>query len=92
MSESRQNKILIQLLVQHLLRQGIPRMLQLKEKLTRGEPLSEFDITFLNQMISESTRLQVLVAKQPQYHSLIGRMAELYREITQRALDNEPDT
>ena len=89
MSNPAHDKILVQLLIKRLVNQGLPRVLQMKEKVLRSQPLNEFDISYLHQMLKETTRLKVLVDHNPQYHALVLRMSNLYKEITEKALENE---
>ncbi len=67
----------------------LPDTLKIKEKVDRGEKLSERDTAFLEEVIQDIRRAQVLVDQYPEFQGLYGRVAHLYHEITARALENE---
>ena len=67
----------------------LPKALALKERVERGEKLNELDLRFLEQVVEEASRIQPIVKSHPQAKQVAGRMLQLYREITQKALENE---
>ncbi len=89
MSESSQDLGLITVLLQRLETQRLPRALSLKDKVDRGEVLDDFDIGFLEEVFAESSNVRPLVAQHPEYQDLVARMMTLYKEITDKALENE---
>jgi hypothetical protein len=89
MSESSEDVGLITVLLQRLETQRLPRALALKEKVDRGELLDDFDIGFLEEVFSETGKVRPLVAQHPEYQELAARMMNLYKEITDKALENE---
>jgi hypothetical protein len=52
--------------------------LKLKEKVDRGERLSDFDTQFLKRAMQEGREARTLAAKLPQYQEVVNRMAALY--------------
>jgi len=89
MSHSKDDQGVISVLVERLQTQRLPRALSLKEKVERGEVLDDLDITFLEQVISDTNSVQTILARHPEYQELVARMTHLYKEITDRALSNE---
>ena len=89
MSESSEDLGLIMVLVQRLETQRLPRALALKNKVDRGELLSSFDLGFLEEVFSETNSIRSLLAQHPEYQELAARMMHLYKEITDRGLQNE---
>ncbi|MDQ3563431.1 MAG: hypothetical protein M3436_04565 [Pseudomonadota bacterium] len=89
MSESSQDLGLITVLLQRLETQRLPRALVLKDKVDRGEVLDEFDIGFLEEVFADASNVKTLVAQHPEYQDLVARMMNLYKEITDKALENE---
>ena len=70
----------------------LPRLLDLKARVNQGDTLSQLDIEFLKRVLSDADTVQQLAARHPEYQELMGRVFNLYRQITEQALNNErPD-
>ena len=69
--------------------QRLPRALDIKEKVDRGEPLADFDIEFLEEIFSHAKEIKPLVDRHPDLGPVVARMTHLYHEITQKGLENE---
>jgi hypothetical protein len=89
MAESSKQDGVIQALVERLEKIRLPVALQLKEKVDRGELLNDMDIAFLEEVLSDSRLIKPLVDAHPEWQDIAARMAQLYREITEKALENE---
>ncbi|MGH2523852.1 MAG: hypothetical protein ACREXX_00200 [Gammaproteobacteria bacterium] len=89
MSESSEDVGLITVLLQRLETQRLPRALALKDKVDRGELLDDFDIGFLEEVFADASNVRPLVVQHPEYQDLAARMMNLYKEITDKALENE---
>jgi len=76
-------------LVERLNKERLPRALALKEKVDRGETLDDSDIAFLEKVFADVRTIEPLLNRNPQYQDIAGRMARLYKEITDKALQNE---
>lgn len=79
----------IQVLLERLNTWRLPRALRLKERVDKGEKLTEHDIEFLKRVFEDSRSASPLAARHPELHSLVSKLTDLYSHITQKALENE---
>jgi hypothetical protein len=70
-------------------RHKLPRALNIKEKVEKGESLSDWEIAFLREAIEEANRVKVLVDRYPELQALYAHAVRLYDEITLQALKTE---
>jgi len=80
---------IIQVLAERLETQRLPRALSIKEKVDRGEPLIDLDIDFLGELFQDAQQIQPLLDRHPEWQSLAAQVIHLYKEITDKALENE---
>lgn len=76
-------------LAKRMVEQRLPKALEMKERVERGELLNELDMKLLEAVLSESTSINELVENDPKARDIAERMLQLYNEITTRALENE---
>ena len=67
----------------------IPNILAVKAKVDEGERLNDYDTKFLGRIIVELEKVEPMLARHPQYQTLYDRLAHLYMEIAEKALENE---
>lgn len=83
------DKGLAEVLVERFERWILPRALDIKEKVGRGEKLNDFDIIFLENELKEAKAIKSIVDRSTQYQSLYARAISLYWEITKKGLEIE---
>lgn len=89
MTESRHQAVIVRVLMNRLIKYGLPRAQKLQAKVSRGEQLNDFDLAFLQQMFEDTQNVKPLVDKLPHYQPLVLQMIRMYKEIADKALDNE---
>ncbi len=76
-------------LLERFTTQTLPRALEIKERVDRGELLSERDIDFLHTLTERAEEIRPLVERHQEYQQVYAQGVHLYKEITERALLNE---
>jgi len=76
-------------LMMRLESERLPYALKLKDKVDRGDRLSDYDTRFLKRVVQESAEARRLAEKLPQYREVVAKMAQLYDEITRKGLEND---
>jgi hypothetical protein len=89
MSELSKDIGVLTALVQRLENTRLPRVIEMKERVERGEVLDDHDLDFLEKVFGEVGELKPFLDRNPQYQDIAGRMTQLYKEITTKALANE---
>ena len=89
MTDSSQDTGVIVALVERFTEQRLPRAIAIKERVDQGQRLSEQDISFLEQVLSDAEKIKPLVDRHPEWQELVAKAVQLYQEITEKALQNE---
>ena len=79
----------IQALVDRLNTQRLPRALDVKKRVDAGETLGEHDMQFLEGVFHDAETIKPLANRNPEYQQLVARVVKLYKEIVDKALENE---
>ena len=88
MTESEKDAGIMEVLLERFEKQRLPRALALKEKVDKGESLDEWDTTYLEEVLEDAHQVKTLIDKHPEYQDLYTRAVHLYKEITEKALQN----
>jgi hypothetical protein len=89
MSDSTPDAGVIQALIERLDTQRLPRALELKKRVDAGEPLGEPDLRFLDEVFRDTQSVQPILGRHPEYQPLVARIIHLYKEILDKAMENE---
>ena len=89
MSDVSKQTGVIAVLAKRMVEERLPKALALKERVDKGDVLNELDLNFLEQVVKDANSNRALMRDEPRVLEVAGRMMELYREITEKALANE---
>lgn len=89
MRESPDDTGLIQVLLERLEKQRLPRLMAIKARVDSGDPPTEMDLDFMEQAITEGRKAIPLIDKHPEYQELAVQVMSLYKEITDKAMKLE---
>ncbi|HYA19197.1 MAG TPA: hypothetical protein VEG25_00920 [Burkholderiales bacterium] len=76
-------------LAKRMVEERLPKALELKERVDRGEVLNDLDIAFLERVFADAKDLGPIIDKDARARDVAGRMISLYKEIMNKALENE---
>jgi hypothetical protein len=76
-------------LEERLVKIRLPRALDIKEKVERGEPLDQWDTAFLDEVLDDARKIEPIIDRRPDLQAIFARVVHLYNEITKKALENE---
>jgi hypothetical protein len=79
----------ISVMLRRLNNERLPRVLAIKQKVDNGKRLEDWDIAYLEQSFADARQAAPLLERNPEYHDFAARLLHLYKEITDRALENE---
>ncbi len=89
MSTSERNAGTVNVLMERLLKERLPRLLEIREYVFAGKELNDFDIEYLEQALKDANENRHLLIDFPEYHDIAVRLVYLYNEIIAKALENE---
>jgi hypothetical protein len=82
----------IQVLLELIETQHLPRAMGLKKKVDAGERLDDYDTRFLESVLADVRTVGPMVKRHPEYEKLAASVLQLYKEIMDQAIENEKRT
>lgn len=89
MYTSLEQKGVLEVVMMRFEKQRLPRILDIKKLVDRGDVLPDFDIEFLEEVFLDAQQYKHFVDTHPEFQKLYTRVAHIYNEIASEALENE---
>jgi len=89
MTDPSHDQGVIHSLVERFNTQRLPRALDIKKNVDAGEALGDHDMQFLEGVFRDIQTIKTLVERHPEYQQLVARSIRLYKEILDKAMENE---
>ncbi len=89
MSDKTEDTGVIEALLARLNEYRLPRLLELKERVDRGETITDNDLQLLERVLEDGREIQPLIDRNPKVQPIYAQMTTLYAEITAKAVQNE---
>ncbi len=80
---------LIEVLLERLEKQRLPRLFDIKQKVDDGTTLEDFDLAFLEKAMSDAKKSIPLFDRHPDYQPLIAKVMALYKDISEKSTQIE---
>ncbi len=92
MNDSTMDTGLIEVLLERLEKQRLPRLLAIKEKVDGGHSLDDFDVDYLEKAMEDARKGIPIMDRHPEYQSLAAKVMALYKSISEKALEIEKNS
>jgi hypothetical protein len=89
MTVSKKDLGIAQVMLQRLNEQRLPYALKLKDRVDKGELLTDYDRQFMKEVAEEGRFIPALLERQPQFKPLAHQVFSLFEHITAKGLENE---
>lgn len=89
MSNEIEDTGVIETLLARLKEYRLPRLLELKERVNRGEAIDDNDLQLLERVLEDGRKIHPLIERNPKVQPIYAQVTALHAEITAKAVDNE---
>jgi len=89
MSDPSMDLGLIEVILERLEKQRLPRLLDIQKKVDEGTSLDDLDLDFLESSMKDANKLIPIIDRNPAYQTLAAEVMSLYKDITEKALQIE---
>jgi len=89
MNERKEKLGVVTALTERFTQQRLPRLLEIKGRVDKGEKIDDQDLEFLQLVHDDALKNERLVETFPQLKDFVVKAIGLYTEITSKALENE---
>ena len=90
MDNNIKDKLVLEAILERFEKQRLPRLLDIEAKVEQGNTLDNYDIEFLEEVFSDAKENErYLQTADDQLKALFMKVLSLYKNITQKALENE---
>ena len=89
MKDSADDLGVIYALIERFEKQRLPRLLEIKKRVDKGEVFTELDIQFIAEVTHDAQRSKPLIDRHPEWHEFCAEVIHLYEEVVEKALENE---
>ncbi len=79
-------------LIERFERQRLPRLLELKSRVDRGEVFNDSDLEFMAMVAHDAQQSKHLIDRHPEWHKFCAEVIHLYEEVAEKALENEKNS
>ena len=89
MQKDAKDKGAIMMLLDRFNKQRLPRALEMKKRVDRGELLNEHDHSFIAEVLTDAQQMQSLVERNPEFREIYAKAFGLWKEIIDKDLENQ---
>ena len=90
MEKNIKDNAVLKTLIERFQKHRLPRLMDIKKNIDQGETLSDFDMDFLQQVFKDARQNETyLQTADDELKALMMKILALYKEITEKALENE---